>query len=610
MKKSLLETLARNGEVSDLSLYFAEFIVAQAGQPIDSLLAFSAALVSEANQRGDVCVMLDRYQSLPLLQSERIDIADLPVGPDLETWRENLLASNCVAEPGDTAPLIIEEGRLYLYRYWHYETELAANINTRLNNPIEPQKATLLNSLKSRFPEQAVSDQQVAVALAVKHRFTVISGGPGTGKTTTLVNILSVLLSQQADMRIKMAAPTGKAAARMMESIRKGLDHSGMDQTIHDRIPTEAATIHRLLGYRRDGFRYSAKHRLPLDCLIIDEASMVDLTLMYRLLDALPTDARVILLGDRDQLASVAAGNVLGDITGQGLPIQYSAAQLDWLGSLFESHGRQSKTPATGTAIADAIALLTHSFRFDEQSGIGRLAKLVNEGDGAAALQLLQQGENPLQWFEQKTDVLDQVVMDEILNHYQAVVNADNIEQAFDAFEASRVLCAVHNGAFGVDEINRNVEKSMRARGWIGSQSDFDGKPLLIQGNDYELELYNGDIGLLWRDTDDRQYAFFRDIDHGLRRLPLASLPVHSPAWAMTVHKSQGSEFDSVLLVLPESGQQRALSRELLYTGITRTRRQLTIYASVLSIETACASRSRRHSGLAAKLGWPDRPTA
>lgn len=602
--KSVLKTLARNGDISDLSLYFAEFIAAQADQPADSLLASSAALVSEANQQGDVCVMLDRYQSLPLFHSERIDIGDLPVGPDLKVWRHSLLSSYCVGEPGETAPLIIEDDRLYLYRYWRYESELAANINARIKNPLPPQKATLLASLKSGFPEQAVSQQQLAVALAVKHRFAVISGGPGTGKTTTLVNILSVLQSQQADMRIKMAAPTGKAAARMMESIRQGLNSSGLAEDSRGKIPAEASTIHRLLGYRHDGFRYSRRHRLPLDCLIIDEASMVDLTMMYRLLDALPDDARVILLGDRDQLASVSAGNVFGDITGLGSPIIYSAGQIDWLNSIFQSTDLDLPTLEVDRPMADSIALLKQSYRFDAHSRIGKLAQLVNQGDSGAAISLLEQAEIPLQWFPDPAEMIDRAVLDEILNRYQAVVKANSIEEAFEAFESYRVLCAVHSGPFGVDEINRRIEESLHARGLIEPGSEFHGKPVLIQSNDYELALFNGDIGLLWRDDDNKLCACFRDIDHGIRRIWLTSLPAHSPAWAMTVHKSQGSEFDAVLLVLPEPNQRRALSRELLYTGITRTRRALAIYASAALLEYACASPSQRHSGLAAKLGW------
>ncbi len=605
--RSVLKTLARHGDISELSYYFAEFIAEQGNQPIDSLLAFSAALVSEASQQGDVCIMLDRYESQPLFVSETIAAEEIPVAPELSVWQQTLLSSNCVTAAGQLAPMILEDDRLYLYRYWHYESELTKFIESRLNNEILPDQTSLTNALKSLYPEQPFNQQIIAVALAVKHRFAVISGGPGTGKTTTVINILAVLLSQQADIRIKLAAPTGKAAARMMESIRQGIDNCNLDEYLRKRIPTQAETIHRMLGYRRDGFRYSRQHRLPLDCVVIDEASMVDLTLMYHLLDALPPDARVILIGDRDQLASVAAGNVLGDITGRGLPVGYSSEQVAWLDALIEPPDDRI-LPSTNKdiAIADSIALLTHSYRFDTQGGIGKLAKLVNSGDSLAVIDLLLQSDGPLHWHKQQANVLDSKVLETILMRYQAVVSAESIASAFDAFEASRVLCAVHSGPFGVEEINRRIAESMHARGWIEPQPDYQGKPLLILNNDYDLGLYNGDIGILWRDPDNNLYAYFRDIDQGLVRFPVTSLPAHSSAWVMTVHKSQGSEFDSVLLVLPERNQGRALSRELLYTGITRARRSLSICAEAATIEMACRNPVQRHSGLMTKLGWPD----
>ncbi len=605
---SVLKTLAHHGDISEFSYYFAKFIAAQASQSIDSLLAYSAALVSEANQQGDVCVMLERHQSLPMFVSEALAIEEIPVAPELTVWQQALFSSNCVTSPDQLAPMILEDGRLYLYRYWHYENELAAFIQTRLKNEIGPNQTSLMNALKSLYPKQVFSQQQRAIALAVRHRFAVISGGPGTGKTTTVINILAVLLSQQADIRIKLAAPTGKAAARMMESIRQGIDNCMLDDHLRKRIPVQAETIHRMLGYRRDGFRYSHEHRLPVDCVVADEASMVDLKLMYHLLDALPQDARVILLGDRDQLASVSAGNVFGDITGRGLTVNYSPGQIEWLKTLFDSSTDYNLRPASrGVAIADSIALLTHSYRFETLGSIGKLAQLINSGNSSAVINLLQQADNSLHWYLPQTNVLDSSNLEVMLKHYQAVVCAGNLTEAFSAFESCRILCAVHNGPFGVDDINRLISESMLARGWVESLADYHGKPLLIHNNDYDLGLYNGDIGLLWRDRDNNLHAYFRDIHQELVRFPVTSLPAHGPAWAMTVHKSQGSEFDSVLLVLPEGNQTRALSRELLYTGVTRARRHLSICATRAAIETACHNRIRRHSGLATKLGWPDR---
>ncbi len=579
---SLLKSLVASGDISYLSYCFATFIAEQADDDIDNLLALSAALVSEANQQGDVCVMLDSYFEQPLFHSESLSIADIPLGINPEQWRDALLRYNSVGTPGETCPMVVEGNRLYLYRYWFYEERVAHYILNRL------QGNDYLNEISQSNKFDDITDQQqFAVELAVSRQFTVISGGPGTGKTTSVIHILSTLLSQQADMRIALAAPTGKAAARMMVSIRLGLERCAIDQSIRDLIPSEASTIHRLLGYRRQGLRFSHDHKLALDCVVVDEASMIDLTLMYRLLDALPDKARVILLGDRDQLAAVAAGNVLGDITNQGQPMLPA-------------------TDNTSPAIAEALALLTENYRFDQQQGIGKLAKLVNDGDTAAACALLLSGDTQLDWHAEAEEKPGEDVFAGILTAYRSVATSRDVSAALRAFEATRVLCAVHGGAFGDRAINQHIEDSMRRHSSIDADSCFQGKPILITSNDYELGLFNGDIGMLWPDARQRIQAYFSDGDD-LRALPVSSLPDYVSAWAMTVHKSQGSEFDAVILILPPESQKYAFSRTLLYTAITRARQHFTLYASPASLSAACNRVEIRHSGLATKLGWQER---
>jgi len=604
--KSILKALAQQGDISYLSYYFAEFISNLAGQPMDSLLAYSAALVSETNQKGDVCIRLDRFESGLLFNSERLLAIDMPVAPDGESWCNLLLKFDCVGSVGEIAPLILEDQRLYLYRYWYYESQLAEFISKRLKDTPEIDASKLsqdLHNLYPIMPDEKLNQQKLAIALAVKRRFSVVSGGPGTGKTSTVINILAVLLAQQPELRIQLAAPTGKAAARMMESIRRSIETSNLAQNTLNLIPTQAKTIHRLLGFSQGSFRYSRQHRLPVDYLVIDEASMVDLTLMYRLFDALPEQAGVILLGDRDQLASVAAGNVLGDITGQGQAIEYSQQQTDSLVSILE---QPLPDPAgNGLPISDSIALLTRSYRFDAQSGIAQLARTINQGNSKEAIELLLAPENNLSWHANTNELPQKTTYQTILSSYQPVVTSDTVEQAFEAFERCRVLCAVHTGDFGVEAINYQVTQSMRTLQWIDLEENFCGKPILIASNDYELGLFNGDIGLLWYDENKSLRAYFYDVDQSLRSLPITSLPSHESAWAMTVHKSQGSEFDSVILILPGENYRQALSRELLYTAVTRARLNLTIDASKSAIEISCKTRSQRHSGLAGKLGWP-----
>ena len=611
--KSLLKVLADNGDINPLSYFFAEFIAGQSAAGADSLLAYSAALVSENNANGDVCVELAQYLDRPLFISDRITTDDMPCGIELGQWRHSLLESACVGSAGEDAPLILDQDRLYLNRYWRYESSVADLISSRLQAlvDIEPEELSqqLIQLFPARAPQQALDTQELAVALAASRRFVVISGGPGTGKTTSVVKILALLLAQQPSMRIKLVAPTGKAAARMMDSIRAGKKDASIDSNIRDLIPEQASTIHRLLGYSNNRFRHAANNPLALDCLVVDEASMLDLTLTYRLLDALPAQARVILLGDRDQLASVAAGNVLGDITGHGREIGYSQSLRQNLALMLDQAEENLPQAEASGPISDSIALLTKSYRFSPDSDIGQLAQLINAGNGEAAVELLQQSNSGLSLqtppgLVSSNNAIAPSALDWILESYRAVIEGETVLQALNEFERSRVLCAIHSGPFGVDEINRRITNRLMVNRPSDASDDYHGKPILITANDYELDLFNGDTGLLWRDEGGTLRACFRGDGQSIRKIPIYSLPVHGTAWAMTVHKSQGSEYESVLLVLPDDMKSNAVSRELLYTGVTRTRRSLLIHSTAKVIVGACENLTHRSSGLAEKLGW------
>jgi exodeoxyribonuclease V alpha subunit len=368
-------------------------------------------------------------------------------------------------------------------------------------------------------------------------------------------------------------------------------------------MPQQASTIHRLLGYGNHRFHHSSQNPLVVDCLVIDEASMLDLTLAYRLFDALPAQARVILLGDRDQLASVAAGNVLGDITGHGQAIGYSDLLVDHLASLLDKPADKIPRAINPMPISDSVALLTQSYRFSEDSGIGQLAGLINRGQSRAAIDLLQSPDSLVSLHSPTGNSLQADVLEWILSLYRPVLDSADVNQAMDRFDRTRVLCAIHSGPFGVDEMNRLI--SLRLQGPRATAAeDYPGKPILITANDYELDLFNGDTGLLWPDQTGILRACFRGADASVRELPIYSLPEYVSAWAMTVHKSQGSEFESVLLVLPNDENSNAVSRELLYTGVTRAREQLRIHSPVEVLVRACENLTLRGSGLARKLGW------
>jgi exodeoxyribonuclease V alpha subunit len=581
---SLLHKLARHGDISWLSYYFAEFVATQAQIDIDDLTSLSAALVCEANQAGNVCIDLESLLHRPLFTSSRIDISEIPSGAGIAHWCQHLNASPCVAAPNNIAPMTLDGSRLYLNRFWFYEDFIANRITAMVSTPAAIDHADISARLERLFgADDAIDqDQKQAVLTAASYPFSVISGGPGSGKTSTVIRILTVLLALDPDYRIALAAPTGKAAARMSDSIRQRIDQTPVDKKIQSSMPLEARTIHRLLRYRRNGFEYNELHQLPVDCVIIDEASMIDLKLMFHLLSALPTQTRLILLGDRDQLASVAAGNVLGDITGHGHKLDIATA-----------------------AVAGSIALLGNNYRFGNDSAIGEIAASVNQGNSDKTIELMRGDNEGLRWFEESRDELHHDARDWLTETYQAVFEAGTADDALRAYQKARVLCATNHGPLGVDAVNHLVSSNLQAGRDLPESGLYSGLPIMITRNQHDLDLFNGDTGILWQRGDSLR-ACFRNPDGGLRELAVSRLPRFTPAWASTVHKSQGSEFDSVLLILPSDPCSDALSRELLYTAITRARRQFLIHAPVQTIVNSINSLTQRHSGLAQKLGWPD----
>ena len=580
---NLLYSLARNGDIHWLSYFFAEFIAKQAQTSNDDLPGLSAALVSEANLAGNVCIELDAYSMRPLFNSSRIEAAEIPVGLNSDDWCARLRTSPCIGGPNEKAPLLLDENRLYLNRLWFYENFVATKIRALLEREAITNPSEISAQVDRLFPASDAidEDQKDAVQAAASKPFSVISGGPGSGKTSTIVRILAVLLALNPECRIALAAPTGKAAARMTVSIRQRVDQIGLDNGTRFTMPGEATTIHRLLGYRRNGFNYNELHRLPVDCVVIDEASMIDLKLMYQLLAALPDQAQLILLGDRDQLASVAAGNVLGDITGHG-------------------HALDTGT----TSIATSIALLRNSYRFNRDSAISEIASLVNQGQSVAATDLLRSTNRGLLWYAEESDQIHAETLAWIYDTYQPVFDSNSPADALNIYDTTRVLCATNLGYSGVESLNHRISAALLARNNLPETNLYSGLPIMITRNHHELGLFNGDTGILWQ-FEEGLRACFRDSGGEILDLAISRLPEFTPAWASTVHKSQGSEFDSVLLILPSDPESGVLSRELLYTAITRARQRFILHASNKVVVRAIENLTRRQSGLAYKLGWP-----
>lgn len=605
MEADMLEQCLAERRLDPFALQFAHFMLRHGCGDPGGWLAISAALVAQRNLQGDVCVDLSVEQGLSLFPDpENPERAAVPLGPPLSSWCDALRSvPDAVGGPDSYRPLILDGHRLYLHRLWRDEQLVAGAIRARLSGVVE-----LVGEPLDRCMD-GVDWQTVAAILAASRRFAVISGGPGTGKTTTVIRVLGLLLQQDPDMRISLAAPTGKAAARMVESIRQRKQDLVPDPVVAERIPDAASTLHRLLGYRPGGhFRYNRVNPLPADCLIIDEASMIDLGLMARVLEALPQRSRLVLLGDRDQLASVDAGNVLGDITGQGRTLRYSPRAAS---ALEQATGLPPDTLERDEAappIADAIALLRTSYRFRDDGGIGRLARLVNAGDGDGVVRLCREetvAGGAVHWQETTENALHRDALERALQGYRHCLSCPGIDSALAAFERIRILCALQHGELGVESVNNRVESALAAAGLIGAGEVYRGRPVLIVTNDHELQLFNGDTGLIWPDSAGRMRAWFRQADETLRDVPVTSLPEHVTAWAMTVHKSQGSEFDRVLLVLPADARSPVLSRELLYTAITRAREQVILHAGLSVLQSGCRRRIHRSSGLADALNWP-----
>lgn len=499
--------------------------------------------------------------------------------------RSRLLLSGLVGTPDSPGalPLILDaDDRLYLHRYFDDERRLALRLMRAAGDSGSPAGSAARAILDELFATNearlagGIDQQKRAALLALEKRLVIISGGPGTGKTSTVVHVLAGMLTQQPALRIALAAPTGKARARLLEAMRQ---HAGqLPEELRARLPTEASTIHRLLGARPDGsFLHHAGNLLAIDALIVDEASMLDLALATRLFEALPDHAHIILLGDKDQLASVESGAVFAELSAQQ------------------------------GALKDSVVWFRDNFRFKADSGPGRLAADISGARAEAALEWLRRGEEPsVKWLDDEGRSLSPAAVEYLkaaFEPYFDTVRRDVSDRAsiLAAFGKFRVLCAVRDGARGVDRINDLLDSQARASLEFQVSPWYPGRPVLVTRNDYVLNLMNGDVGIALPDESGGLSVFFSDSEGELRAIAPARMPPHDTAYATTVHKAQGSEFDEVMLILPDRPGQ-VVTRELLYTAVTRARARVTLCAGEAIIRAAIDSPTRRFSGLRARL--------
>jgi len=601
MEEFLRQAVDR-GALRAVDFHFARRLEHLAGGDAPELL-LAAALASHRVGEGDVCLDLHHCRDLPLIGD--VGVADGPRIPTAETWCEALRACDPVGGPGERAPLILDwHGRLYLGRYWWFEQQVAAALLARVRSPAPAvDRGRLRTGLGRLFPgDHGVDWQRVAATVAVLRRVCLISGGPGSGKTHTVTSILALLLEQAADapLRMALAAPTGKAVARLAESLGAAKADLPFPDPIVERIPETAVTLHRLLGYRpeRATPRHGPDRPLDLDVLVVDETSMVDLPLMARLLAALPDCARLILLGDKDQLASVEAGQVLGDLCGRGWVSGYSSELCAEIAAV--SGDRLEPAARPGPELGDRVVELRTSWRFGRDSGIGALARAVNRGDADTGLGILADDRYPDVGLEApRARGLAERIAPRLVPIWQRLLAAPDPRAALAALGWIRVLCALRSGPQGVERMNEHLAHALEAMGLIRRDGElYAGRPVMLTANDHALGLYNGDLGLVLADpwSDGALRVFFPTVE-GVRRVLPSRLPPHETVYAMTVHKSQGSEFDEVLLVLPET-ESRVLTRELLYTGITRARQRVRIFATEERLRATIVRPVVRSSGL------------
>ena len=513
--QNLISTLNTAGIFSRIDIHFARFILDFSNDQ-DPDIFLAAALVSRATANGDICLDLDSMSETVLIEKQAGQ--DPIFYPPVEKWRPKLEAHPTVGKPGQRCPLIIDNhNRLYLYRYWEYENKLSLSIRDRASRELADFNPLGVNATLNRlFPatDGGLDWQKVAAVIGLLKGFSVITGGPGSGKTHAIAGILALIVACTDDpkLNIYLTAPTGKAAARLGESILRVKEHLDCSRSIKEAIPGDVFTIHRLLKPipGTPYFHHNSDHLLPADVVVVDEASMVDLALMSKLLQACPPNARILVTGDKDQLASVQAGSVLGDLCDRQVIHGFSKSFLKQIvkfsGIAMENF---TQRPEDGSGLPDCICELQNNYRFSSQSGIGGISRAINRGDNIKSMALLKNSdETGVEWVEINTpNELQNQLTPTIIDGYKKYVTIKDPVSAMDAFNEFKILCALNIGPYGAGSVNNLAEQVLRQKKLIGNKPAeshpwYRGRPVMITRNDYNLGLFNGDIGITLPDPE------------------------------------------------------------------------------------------------------------
>lgn len=575
----------------------------------------------QKTREGDLCIRLESIKNE--FSRQGFSFPEFDLLEELEV----------VGLPESQSPIVISDNKIYLRKYYQFENQIRTSIVRLLGKPIAPVLDLDLDLVATLFaPDQkedkSPDDQKLAAISALIRNFLIITGGPGTGKTTTVLKILALKLSHNPDLRIALVAPTGKAANRLQTSIESSMDRLPVRDSIKQKIPHRVGTIHRLLGSTGNPgkFHHHEGHPLPFDLIVADEASMIDAATFSRLLSAMDPDASLFLVGDRNQLASVEAGAVLGDLCDaggyiDGKPPHYSIHMIQALKetagmALADELPLLEKQQEKKSSLNDSICGLNKNYRFSSSSGISELSQAVRDGDVNLALSILDSSETTdVNLFSGEKAAF--AFKESLISSFSDGSHQKRTpEEALARLDSSIVLGPLRKGNGGVDQLNSYIRHILIQENLLepARMDQFPhGTPVMVTKNDYLLSLFNGDTGLIWRNGQDRWVLFpsgqksanpksgepEKNPDSPVRFVSLDMLENLEVAFAITVHKSQGSEYDHVDLVLPPPGTRtEILTSELLYTAITRARNRFTIYGDRSVLSNMIGRKIQRVSGL------------
>jgi len=591
--------------ITDPHLQFASLFENEVVEPY-------AYILSKKISEGNICVDLNE------INIEQIE--DFPFD-QIKSKDELIAQTNLVSiDSSIIRPFIIQNNLLYIHRYFTYENYIFDKIKqlVEFENSLITKRikelitlSPLINnlfydseSLKGLPPEEKTDWQLVATINTLLHQFSIITGGPGTGKTTTVAKILALIYSLDPEEKVALAAPTGKAAMRMAESLRNTTIN--LSEELKEKFSKlKPYTIHRLLGYKKNTpyFKHNENNHLHFTTLIIDESSMIDVALFAKLMTAISINTRVILLGDKNQLASVEAGSIFGDLCDTSF-VENSITKDRRI--LINQFIEDSERKINGDFEIDNLShyLLHHitslkrSRRFNSNEGIGKISKsIINSNIDNFTLFFNNQDEKV--FFD---ELYDEKLFEEIVLGYKLYIEEQNIEKALKYLNELRVLCAVKETEEGVYFINKRIENILKSHKLIDVKNDFyHNRPIIVTSNNYNLNLFNGDIGII-RQEGNLVFAWFEDVENGVKKVLPGFISSFETVYAMTIHKSQGSEYNKVLIVLPKHLKNNLLTRELLYTGVTRAKSKVIIQSSKEVALHSVKSRVKRVSGISVKF--------